>query len=44
MIKLIVKIIVLSLSVLMQTACEANMFTKKEDVVLFSAIRGKVFV
>lgn len=42
MIKLIVKIIVLSLSVLMQTACEANMFTKKEDVVLFSAIRGKV--
>ena len=38
---LMARIFILGLSVLMQTACEANMFTK-EDVVLFSKVQGRV--
>ncbi|HMW49138.1 MAG TPA: hypothetical protein PKC70_12635 [Cellvibrionaceae bacterium] len=40
-IRLMAKNIILSLSIFMQTACEANMFTK-EDVVLFSKVQGRV--
>lgn len=41
MIQLIVKAFFFGFIILMQTACEANMFTK-EDVVLFSRVQGRV--
>ncbi|HRH77784.1 MAG TPA: hypothetical protein PK129_10590 [Cellvibrionaceae bacterium] len=43
MIRLIAKNVIFSLSIFMQTACEAGMVSKKEDIVLFSRIEGQLF-
>lgn len=42
MIKNCVRLAVLLIIVIFNSSCEAGMFTKKEDVVLFSSVRGKI--